>query len=181
MAEDRSFDPRRRVLGAVVLVTAAVIFLPMVFKAPRAVAPGDDVLTVVRSGKGLRAQWHPASAPVAAIRPQAAAAPAVAVVRKTAPVVAAPPAPVPSARPAAVPPSSWIVQVGAYVNASDAIAFANRLKTQGFHVHMHLMPLAHSRGIVVTIGPYGQATAAAAVRRIARLDHIRGLVEPGPG
>ncbi len=177
MAEDGSFDPRRRVLGAVVLVTAAVVFLPMVFKAPRVVAPGDDVLTVVRDGSGLRTQWHPASAPVTPVQ-----APAPGAVAPRQARAAAPRPPMAPVRPAAVaPPSAWLVQVGAYVNASDAIAFADRLKTQGFRVHMHLTPLAHGHGIVVTIGPYDRTAAGAAVRRVVRLDHVRGLVEPGPG
>ncbi len=184
MVEERPFDPRRRIVGAVVLVTVAVIFLPMVFKAPRPVAPGDDVLTVVRDTGGLRTRWQAPSAPAVTQKVVVPATPPAGPVAAP----AAPPSPTArtmavaaSGKPATARAPAWVVQVGAYVNAGDAIAFTDRLKAQGFPAHMHLMSLAHGRGIVVTIGPYaGGAEAAQAASRVVRLDHIHGLIEPAP-
>lgn len=173
MTEERQFDPRRRLLGAVVMVVTAIIVVPMLLQAPARHRARDDILTVTRTGRRLQTVWQPAPpAPAAAaVAPPPPPAPVV-----TAPVAAAPP-PAPAA---AAVPSQWLVQVGAYVNAAYAILFMQRLRAQGFPAHVHLVRFAHGHGLVVTVGPYDAPRAQAVRTAIAGRDHVDGLLVPAP-
>lgn len=168
MTDERQFDPRRRLLGAVVMVVAAVIILPIILQAPAPHRAGEDVLTVARKGPRVQTVWRPA--------------PAVAATSAPAPPVARPvaPPPPPAPPPVGAAPSRWLVQVGAYINAADAIALMQRLRAQGFPAHVRLVPFAHGHGLVVTVGPYDASHAQAARTAVAGRDHIEGLVVPAP-
>ncbi|MHB1566267.1 MAG: SPOR domain-containing protein [Acidiferrobacter sp.] len=174
MTDERQFDPRRRLLGAVVMVVAAIILLPIILQAPAPHHVGEDVLTVTRQGPQVQTVWQPASA--------AANTPASAPVPPVVPPVAAPSSapPPPALSPAVATPSRWLVQVGAYINAADAIALMQRLRAQGFPAHVRLVQFAHGHGLVVTVGPYDAGHAQAARTAVAGRDHIEGLVVPAP-
>lgn len=190
MEGDGSFDAKRRIAGAAILVTAAVVILPIVLRQPPSPAGGDQVLTVRRVAHGVQVVVK--GAPVAAATKDAR--PAASVAAPSASGVARPPAahpakttakpaspasrPVPAKRPAPVAGASpaWYVQVGAYVEAVDGIALKHRLKAQGFPAHVELTRLPSGRGVVVIVGPYGRAQAQGVRQEVARRDRVHGFL-----
>jgi cell division septation protein DedD len=176
--EDGSFDAKRRIVGAAILVTAAVVVLPILLQRAPSVVHGREILTVRRAAHGVRAVMAEVPARPAPAAPSATPAP---VAGAQAPL-AAPPHPTPISPAPPTPPApapvvqQWYVQVGAYVNAADGIAFAHRLKGQGFPAHVKLMRLANSRGVIVILGPYGKGRAQGAERAVKQRDGIQGFV-----
>ncbi len=194
MVEERPFDPRQRVIGAVILVVLAVVILPILLRRPPSRTKGQDVLTIRRTGSTLTTHWVSG-------RPQALG-PGAGLASTKAPVLAKkslggataaevkPPPPAasgagvggllgqPSHAPAPKPQKGgWYVQVGAYVNASDAIGFSHRLHIQGFPAHVKLARLATGHGVVVIVGPYRHNAQALTARdAVARRDKIRGFL-----
>ena len=185
--EEGSFDAKRRIVGAAILVTVAVVVLPILLRRPPSAVHGREILTVRRGAHGVRA--------VVADIPVVAATKGASTVANTAPIMPAPtaragakkPSSLPS-RPAPMPPVSparaslapaihaSYVQVGAYVNAADGIAFAHKLKEQGFPAHVKLARLASSRGVIVILGPYGKRGTQGVLEAIKQRDGIQGFV-----
>ncbi len=185
--EEGSFDAKRRIVGAAILVTVAVVVLPILLRRPPSAVHGREILTVRRGAHGVQA--------VVADIPVVAATKSASTVAKTAPTRPAPtaragaqkPLPLPS-RPAPMPPASparaslvpavhaSYVQVGAYVNAADAILFAHKLKEQGFPAHVKLARLVSSRGVIVVLGPYGKRRTQGVLEAIKQRDGIQGFV-----
>ncbi|WP_298135729.1 SPOR domain-containing protein [Acidiferrobacter sp.] len=174
--EEGSFDAKRRIVGAAILVTVAVVVLPILLRRPPSSATGREILTVRRATHGVQAVMVGVPASVGAKpAPPMAVAPAP----KPAPAPT-PPAPV-SVAPATPPAQSpvvpeWYVQVGAYVNAAYGIAFAHKLKEQGLPAHVKLARLAQSRGVIVVLGPYGKGQARTVQQRVRRRNGIQGFV-----
>ncbi len=192
MEGDGSFDAKRRIVGAAILVTAAVVILPIVLRQPRSPAAGGQVLTVRRVAHGVHvvvsaAPVVVASRGVAATAPTSAGGPPAATAAPKGSSAAGPAkakagatgaaqAP-PARRPAqAAAPRAWYVQVGAYVRAVDAIAFKRRLRAQGFPAHVELTRLPTGRGVVVIVGPYGRTQAGSVLQAVARRDRVRGFL-----
>ncbi len=193
MVEEKPFDPRQRVIGAVILVVLAVVILPILLRRPPSRMKGQDVLTIRRTDHTLTTHWvqgQPKSrgkgpvsmstaAPVLSVKSAAGGAMAAA---------AKPPAPAVSgaattkgllSKPLVAPrpqKGGWYVQVGAYVNASDALSFRRHLHAQGFPAHVKLAQLASGHGVVVIVGPYRRAEALTARAAVARRDKIRGFL-----
>ncbi|WP_297375157.1 SPOR domain-containing protein [Acidiferrobacter sp.] len=188
--EEGSFDAKRRIVGAAILVTVAVVVLPILLRRPPSAVHGREILTVRRGAHGVQA--------VVADIPVVAATKGASTVANTAPTRPAPtaragaqkPSSLPS-RPTPMPPvsparaslapaihASYVsyVQVGAYVNAADGIAFAHKLKEQGFPAHVKLARLASSRGVIVILGPYGKRGTQGVLEAIKQRDGIQGFV-----
>lgn len=182
VGEDASFDAKRRIVGAAILVTVAVVVLPILLRRPPSAVRGREILTVRRAAHGVRAVMANIPAAVtrrAPIASRAASTPAAAIQKP----LSAPsyPTPIASTPPLSSPPArvvrQWYVQVGAYVNASDGIVFAHHLKGQGFPVHVKLTRLAESRGVVVVLGPYGnRKRAQGAQQAVKERDGIQGFM-----
>lgn len=181
---------RRRLIGAVALVTAVAVTLPMVLDSEPKPAGVDIELRI--PDKDKIDAFHPqavAPAAVSAVAPTvAASAPAVAEL-KTSPVVAplspAAPEPVVQAdKQAAAPPiakseikqeakaesadaklgsgkPSFVLQVGAYANAEIAKDWQGKLKKQGFHAYTEPAG-ARTR---LRVGPFSSHEAAEAARQ----------------
>ncbi len=190
MEGDGSFDAKRRIAGAAILVTAAVVILPIVLRQPPSPAGGGQVLTVRRVAHGVQvvvkgapvtagtksaAQAGPVSAPVA---PSAASAAKPPVAVSLAKARGKPTAQSRLGAPAraAVGSPVWYVQVGAYVQAVDGITLKHRLKAQGFPAHVELTRLPSGRGVVVIVGPYGRAQAQGVRQEVARRDRVHGFL-----
>ncbi len=185
--EAGSFDPKRRLTGAIILVTVAVVVLPMLLRRPASRKLGQDVLTIQRVGAGVRVAL--ARPPAADRRPrgvvtQAVGASAVAAAPAPAPTVQPGPAvPQPAPKPAIKPPADrWYVQAGAYVNAVDGLAFGRKLRAEGYPAHVKLARFQEGHGVVVVVGPYRHGAAEAVRRALIRRDRIHGLLiqEAGP-
>ncbi|MDH2916986.1 MAG: SPOR domain-containing protein [Gallionella sp.] len=150
---------RRRLIGAVALVLAIVIFLPMVFDdEPSPTTANDIELRIPDKDKVAPLVPQAASAPVAetvavsAVSAAPVAEPVVSPVVVSA-VSAEPVAPAPKmeakpkveAKPKAeakpkveakpTPKTGWVVQVGAYSNADAAKQMNAKLGKEGFHVY----------------------------------------------
>lgn len=181
MGEDGSFDAKRRIVGAAILVTVAVVVLPILLQRPPSAIHGREILTVRRAAHGVRAVMADVPAVVprpAPLAPSVVPAPvASAQMPRPAPSHPTLVLPAPSTRqpPTPVVPQ-WYVQVGAYVNASDGILFAHRLKGQGFPAHVKLTRLANSRGVIVVLGPYGKRRAQSAQQAVKERDGIQGFM-----
>ncbi|AWP24090.1 hypothetical protein C4901_12790 [Acidiferrobacter sp. SPIII_3] len=181
MGEDGSFDAKRRIVGAAILVTVAVVVLPILLQRPPSAVHGREILTVRRATHGVRAVM--ADIPARPTRPApiassiAPAPVADAQAPRSVPSRRTPVLPAPPTRPPPAPVvQQWYVQVGAYVNAADGIMFAHRLKGQGFPAHVKLTRLAKSRGVIVILGPYGKRRAQGAQQAVKERDGIQGFV-----
>ena len=155
---------RRRLVGAVALVLAAVIVLPMVFDPePRGGAPAVSVRIPGEDETPFAPKPPPKKAePVKKAEPEPAAKP------EPEPEPAPKPEPEPK-KVAPVPAEQYVVQVGAFGNPQAAVA---KLKSAKLPYYTEKMPGNLTR---VRAGPF--ATREAAEKALQRL---KGLgFEPG--
>jgi DedD protein len=172
---------RRRLIGAMVLVLAVVVILPMIFDGepspgtpneielripqretlpPLAPQPASEpVASVAVSEPGEQPQSAPAAVPVAASAVTPPAMPEVnSKAERPAPVVASKPADKQAAKPAAK--TGWVVQVGAYSNHDKAKNMAARLSKEGFRVYTEQV----GNMVRVRVGSYPTREAADKIR-----------------
>jgi DedD protein len=163
---------RHRLIGAVALMLAIVIFLPMVFDSEPDVNVGNielripDKSEVQEFRSGTQASTV-AEAPASAV-PVAPAAVAVPVAKAPAPAVsaspkvtAAPVPPKPAAPVKAVTPAGWVLQVGAYSREDAAHQMLDNLKKRGFPAYIEKV-----NGMLrVRVGGYPSREAAEKTRQ----------------
>lgn len=175
---------RRRLIGAVALVLAIVVFLPMVFDdEPSPTTANDIELRIPDKDTVPPLLAQPVAAPVAeavavsAVSPAPVVEPVVAPVATSAvsaePVVAAAKVeakpkveakskvetkPKVEVKPAAkpTPKTGWVVQVGAYSNADTAKQMNAKLSKEGFHVYTEKV----GNMVRVRVGSYPTREAA---------------------
>lgn len=171
---------RRRLIGAVTLVLAVVVILPMVFDGeptpgtpseielripPREVLPpmmppaaSEPVASVAAQPE--TAQSTPAAVPVAASAVTPSVIPETSGPKdeRTVPVAAGKPMDKPTPR--AVAKTGWAVQVGAYSNHETAKNLAARLGKQGFRVYTEQV----GNMVRVRVGSYPTREAADKIR-----------------
>jgi DedD protein len=187
---------KQRLVGAAVLVIAAVVFVPMVLDqgeeeaarivpAPRVIEPEPEPLpadadarAVPLGGGGTAAPPAPAPAPVEpAPGKQAAPAKEATPAEQAAPAMKA--APAKKATPTKEPAQSgYAVQLGSFSNAANARGLRDKLKASGYAAFVK------STGSVtrVYVGP--QPSRAAAEKMLKKLrseTKLQGLVVTLPG
>lgn len=185
---------RRRLIGAVALVLAIVVFLPMVFDdEPSPTTANDIELRIPDKETTPPLTSQPATAPVAETVAASAVLPAPVIesVSALAPVSAVSAEPVaavtktedkpkpevkpkaeakpkaevkPAAKPA--PKTGWVVQVGAYSNADTAKQMSAKLSKEGFHVYTEKV----GNMVRVRVGSYPTREAADKIK--AKLEKI---------
>ena len=202
---------KQRVIGGAVLVTAGIIVLPMVLRAPPSVPEGDSeppvavnpssradgfssrIVPLVRSGAQSGGQSP--KVPASKIRPSANSGSASAAPSKAKSTPRNPPAAVskptrrvavqseaqvttPPAGPAPAPlPQGWAVQLGAFSNASNAIALRERIKAKGYTAFVNTATLDGKKVTRVLVGPTpGKARAQAQLERLRRDISLRGML-----
>lgn len=186
----RQFDPRQRIVGAVILVSLAVIFVPMILDdgpplgsavarlteipapVPKAtlaiVSPG--VSTPVLPAPAPQKTVHTPDAPASALKP--ASRPEKGNHRGSAERA---PAATKEARAAA--DKGWFVQVGTFSNVDNARQLAERLKEFGFTTRTENVQLAQGRAVRVRVGPFSEdGDAKTAQTRIEQTVGIKGVV-----
>lgn len=192
---------KQRLVGAVVLISLAVIFIPVILEGP------DDDLTPrvqeipVPPQIDYQAEIElpvpdetpvpeisvPADSPVpaaqtAAVPPQPAEQPAPVQRVQREPVqpepvqpetVAEPPA---AARPEAAA-GSWVIQVGSFSQQLNASGLRDRLKKTGFNSRLQEITSEKGKAWRVLVGPFDTRAAAEKQRdRITSQHHMKGIV-----
>ena len=201
---------KQRVVGAVVLVALAVIFIPILLEGPDEetgprsldlpppleemregriepeepvlVVPPEPVTTVVIGENGTA---EPTPAPAAEPEPPATVeAPSEPEV-ETGPV----PTPAPSAEPASPPAPAapapvaggWVVQVGAFGQEANALALRDRLRQTGHAAFVERVVVDAKPVFRVRVGPFTERAAAEArLSDLARDSGLQVRVMPHP-
>ena len=202
----QDFNPKHRVVGAIILVVLAVILVPLILRdrapsepipqnaempAPdnRVVVtpltpvplPDNSAPTAIKIIPSLAATVTPAPATPAAndqAEPtQTASTPAE--VSATSPPSKA--ASKPSAPPKAALAKGWIVQVGAFSHTNNATRLKENLVRHGYAPELDKISINHGQGVRVRVGPYPrEAEARTAQARIQHELGIKGVVRAYP-
>lgn len=193
---------KKRLVGAIVLVALAVIFVPMLLEGDkRSGIPmfGSNVPEPPESRVGmvdipLQVPPPPAYAPVVVERelpPEPAPAAAPEPVPAPVATPAAPPPPKPAAPVQPVKPAdvvtakpaageSWAVQVGSFSEQANAIRLRDSLRGKGYPAYVEQVKLASGTSYRVRVGPTLSRTDAEAIQaKLAKFDQ-RGIVVPHP-
>lgn len=193
-ARPGSFNPKHRVIGAIILVAVAVITVPLILnknEPPEQDAkPAGDTKTVI-------AEVPPSAPPTPAPMPPVEAAPMPSEppseISVTQPDIAPePPArapakaqtpttnkaetPVPKSK-AARGDKGWFVQVGTFSNPENARALADKLKRKGYPASLESVRVEQTKVVRVRVGPYPQDAKAKTIQAdIQKGLGIRGIV-----
>ena len=196
---------KKRLVGAIVLVALAVIFVPMLLEGdkrtdipmfgsnvPEAPGPRPDMVDIP-----LQVPPPPPAAPVVVERELPPEPVAVAPTR-AAPEPAPVPPPAPQAQPKPVAPvqavkpaavaaapkpavgESWAVQVGSFSEQGNASRLRDSLRGKGYPAYVEQVKLASGTSYRVRVGPVLARTDAEAIQaKLAKIEQ-RGIVVPHP-
>jgi len=198
--EPTRFDPRHRIIGAIIVVSLAVILIPMILDerdAPSQLKeatgipqrPGESetsetkvvVTPLDELGAEKRSGTPEAGAAVAPApeAPKLEGKPGTSPKPETAPAaseratpVAPPPEPAEKAPPASAA-AGWYVQVGVYSNRENAQRVVEKLKGRGFAVVTDTVKIEGGKATRLRVGPYRDKGAAE--RGAARIEKETGL------
>ena len=197
------FNPKHRIIGAVILVIAAVVAVPLLLNREEPPEPPTEnvesnatIVDVPPLGELPAPPITAAPTPVAPTAPTAPASPEAlpspsadttpqSASGAIAPNVAIAPAQKPEPTPATTKPAAartpvvkgWYVQVGTFANEANAKALAARLKERGYKVRLDDARVGGKRALRVQVGPYSQNVAAARARQeIERKLQVKGVV-----
>jgi DedD protein len=196
---------KKRLVGAIVLVALAVIFVPMLLEGdkrtdipmfgsnvPEAPGPRPDMVDIP-----LQVPPPPPAAPVVVERELPPEPVAVAPTRAAPEPAPAPPpapqaqpkpvAPVQAVKPAAVAAApkpavgeSWAVQVGSFSEQGNASRLRDSLRGKGYPAYVEQVKLASGTSYRVRVGPVLARTDAEAIQaKLAKIEQ-RGIVVPHP-
>ena len=183
---------KQRIIGALVLVVAAVIFLPMLLSGQDETArvevdvPAEPVMD---EGRMAGAQLPPLPEPVPVPRipepvveapAEAQSVPDVAVIEPPAPVVAPEPVaprPEPAPTPAAAAVGGWVVQQGSFSSQSNAEGLRKTLADQGYNAYVRAAQVDGKPIARVFVGPVATRDAATRIRdELQRRHQNKGMV-----
>ncbi|UJJ31920.1 SPOR domain-containing protein [Halopseudomonas maritima] len=178
---------KQRIIGAVVLIVAAVVFLPMLLSGQdETVQVEVEVPEAPLLDREPIAPVQPAELPPAPTvaelpqtlepAPQVSAPQTAAVAPAPAPVVEPEPVaePEPAAPAPATPPAAgdWVIQLGSFSSAANAEGLSQTLRTQGYNAYTHAATVQGKSITRVYVGPL--ATREAANRLRDELERKRG-------
>lgn len=196
---------KQRLTGAVVLVSLAVIFVPIILEGPRDEWTPRDHTIPEPPGMDYQA---PAELPIPAPLPSAApeqtedsvaeaprtvAVPLPPPAAQTAPAkpVKEPPPPPPPSKPTttaatkqpATPAAGWYVQVGSFGQSDNAGRLRDRLKGAGMDAHLHSADTDKGTSYRVLVGPSATRPQAEKLQQqLATTQKLKGIViEVGAG
>ncbi|NOZ10296.1 MAG: hypothetical protein GXP09_04530 [Gammaproteobacteria bacterium] len=178
------FDPKHRVVGAVILVLFAVVFLPMILRhnppdPKNSVAPsgfgGDKGKVFVSKITPAQGQAAPPSTqksapipePVEIVRPKT-----IAVAKKPKPIVTPP---------SVATGGNWLVRIGTFSQKDNAKRIVTALKAKGFAPKTGTIKSAKGTATRVWVGPFKKRDKAVLVRRqILKETGQEGLIVATP-
>jgi DedD protein len=189
------FNPKHRIVGAIVLVALVVIFVPMVLnerepppelKGARE-APARKEITETRvvvtpvpaaevrpaeSSEAAKTTPPPVESKAAPETKPAAPTEIPAVVKKPEP------APEKTAKPATDKiEDGWMVQVGTFTNTQNALRLRDKLKGLGHSVHTDSVTVSGKKALRLRVGPYtDRAKADKAQAQIRKETGVAGVV-----
>jgi DedD protein len=185
------FNPRHRIVGAIVLVALVVIFVPMILdeRAPPDLKAGREALPRVDTGD-TRVVVTPVPAPE--VKPvesgvvHKAASPAES---KPAPATRPEEKPAETRKPEPVPEKlatttagktgdGWMVQVGTFSNTQNALRLRDKLKSLGHSVHADSVAVGGKKAMRLRVGPFAdRAKADKAQAQIRKETGVAGVVQ----
>ena len=197
--QESDFEPRHRILGAVILVSIAFIVFSIVLnEKPQQLQPADKlsgaepdtrvVVTPIPSPQAhtperpqTRVIDNPL-APKAVAQPEREAAPAEteavklepekpqSVEREAVPAVSEPGTP-------AVTGEQWLVQVGTFADPENARRLRAKLEAQSYQVTLKVVKIQSGTAVRVRVGPFASKIVAERARdAINRKNGIKGVV-----
>ncbi|MFA5679611.1 MAG: SPOR domain-containing protein [Pseudomonas sp.] len=183
---------KQRIIGALVLVVAAVIFLPMLLSGQDETvevqvdvpaAPVMDNREIVTAQPPTLPEPAPVpEIPQPSVEPLPAApepVPDVALIEPPTQVVTPTPAPTaePAPTPAAAATGGWVVQQGSFSSQSNAESFRQTLAGQGYNAYVRAGQTDGKSIVRVYVGPLSTREAATRIRdELARRHKSKGLV-----
>lgn len=190
------FNPKYRIVGAIVLVALVVIFVPMILnerepppelKGIREVPPRTEITetrVVVTPVPSSEAKPVDSSEPakVAALPTESKPVPETKITAATEkPVVVkkSESAPEKPAKPTADKiENGWMVQVGTYSNTQNALRLRDKLKGLGHAVHTDSVTVSGKKALRLRVGPFAdRAKADKAQTQIRKETGIAGVVQ----
>lgn len=184
---------KKRIVGAIVLVALAVIFIPMILTGSGDNGPiwGSNIPDKPRVLEQL-AERPMADMPPAPPAPEttrdlvdqpaarpATPAPVIPAVPETAQTPKPEAVPVPESKPAAAP--AWAVQLGSFSQQANALALRDKLRKKKYTAFVESITTGQTTSYRVRVGPYvRRADAEAQVASISRELKIKGVVLPHP-
>lgn len=201
-ASERDFDPRHRIVGAIIIVVLAVIFVPMILDqnewAPR--QPGakheaqspDSKTVVMRVEDMRRKRTTPADSSKATVaekktvvpvetkkvtsssKPSATVKPVQKREKQSKVTKATSPKPAAEKKkPQPLIKDGWVVQLGTFANQENVERIRTKLSNKGFKVRTESVRLASGPATRVQVGPYGRKAQAETMRK--RIESDLGL------
>jgi DedD protein len=200
------FNPKYRIVGAIVLVALVVIFVPMVLnehepppelkgtrEAPARKVVAETKLVAVPvtndepkqqegSGGVSKTVIVPVVAESAPHKETKPAAPAEKPAPASKPITApAPEKPAKASAPAEKITKGWIVQVGTFSNIQNAKHLRDKLKSHDHTVHAESVKLAGKQALRLRVGPFlDKEQAEMAQALIQRQVGVQGAVQSYP-
>ncbi|GAA6130129.1 SPOR domain-containing protein [Halopseudomonas sabulinigri] len=186
---------KQRIIGALVLIVAAVVFLPMLLSGQdetvevvvdvpeqpvldqQPIAPAEPVpLPQPPQVPEIPAADTASEQPAAEVSPaQPPTEPAVAEEVSAEPVKEPEPAPV--APPAAVASGDWVIQLGSFSSSANAEGLSETLRKQGYNAYTHSVTVQGKAITRVYVGPLASREAANRLRdELASKRGSKGLV-----
>ena len=172
------FNPKHRIVGAIILVALLVIFVPMLLnenEPPPELKGGREM-----PPRGETTETRVIVAPVA--DEEAKPKKNFEAVTKT----ETPLAPI-KENPAKASATSdkiaqgWVIQVGTFSNTDNANHLRDRLKGHGHTVHMESVTLAGKKALRLRVGPFrDKEQAVKAQAQIRKELHVQGVVQSYP-
>lgn len=197
------FNPKHRIVGAIIIVALVVIFVPMILNQRE---PPPDVRPGVPTARGQIAETRVVVTPVTP-EESGTVAGGVTVVQNETPAAGSAPKPetppaAPAEKPAAPkkPPAAptngkaakasaatekitkgWIVQVGTFSNKENAIHLRSKLSSHGHDVHTETVMLAGKKATRLRVGPFrDKPQAEKAQAQIRKETGVQGVVQTYP-
>lgn len=172
---------KHRLTGAIILVSVAVIFIPVILEGPdNEWAP---LIHSIPEAPQMDFKAHldvpaPIPAPVKPTTVQKPAEPAKTVV----PVPESKPEPAKQVQPATESPSGWYVQVGSFSQELNASGLGKRLELSGYETRLQKTTTKTGSAWRVMVGPGKTRGTAEKLRdRLAKDHQLKGIVINNPG
>jgi DedD protein len=176
----QNFNPRHRIVGAIILVSLAVIFLPMILDERKQPSLGINQISEIPRPSAKTAVSAALSASNDA--PQAIVATRVAqppsdkdASEKTVYRLPSQDKKTEVTRTESVE-KGWFVQVGTFSNSDNARQLADKLKQDGFAVQLENIRLAKGKAVRVRVGPFLEDNAKVAQLNIEKSVGIKGVI-----